>query len=129
MARQDWSVENVEGWEELHKDGIERDISDALAWFLLDIGIGQVNEKNFLEILRRIREVESACGMKLRQPGDDGSYPFVPIHADSIRRRFGMWANVTPKTKTFFNGQIAKEKAAKVRFEADQARHKASQEV
>lgn len=118
MPRQDWSVENVKDWEKLHSSHVEIDITEALAWYLLDIGIGQVNEKNFPEILLRIREVEDVIGARLRLRAADGSYPLTPIHADSIRRRFGMWANVTPRTKAAFRKLIDKERQAKADHEA-----------
>ena len=118
MPREDWSAARVENIDALHEEHIEREITEALAWYLLDIGIGRVDEKNFPEILRRIREVERVCGPKLRIRAEDGSFPLTPISEDSIRRRFGMWANVWPRNKTEFKALIKKEEQSKVRHEA-----------
>lgn len=117
MARQDWSVENVNDWEILHAVSVEREISEALAWYLLDIGIGRITEANLPEIMTRIRQVEEVCGAKLRLPDGNGGLPLTPIHMDSVRRRIGMWANVTPRTKTVFKKLIDKERADKVAHE------------
>ena len=126
MPREDWSAAAVEDIDKLHETHIEREITEALAWYLLDIGIGRVDEKNFSEIIRRIRQVEEVAGPKLRIRAEDGSYPLTPIHTDSIRRRFGMRSNVTPLSRTAFQELIRKERARKDQYLAEQARYEAS---
>lgn len=126
MPREDWSAAAVEDIDKLHETHIEQEITVALAWYLLDIGIGRVDEKNFSEIVRRIRQVEEVAGPRLRIRAEDGSYPLTPIHADSIRRRFGMRSNVTPISRTHFQQMIKKEQARKDRDLAAQAAYEAS---
>lgn len=116
--RQDWNVEAVQDWEKLHETHLEREISAALAWYLLDIGISRVNESNFKRIMRRIRQVEEAVGPKLRIRDENGDFPLTPITEEQVRRRFGMVAYITPRNEAEFKKLIDRERKAKARHEA-----------
>lgn len=115
--RQDWNVEAVQDWEKLHETHLEREISAALAWYLLDIGISRVNESNFKRIMRRIRQVEGAIGPKLRIRDANGDFPLTPITEEQVRRRFGMVAYVSLRTEAEFKKLIDRELALKARYE------------
>ena len=64
--------------------------------------------------------MEEVNGFYLRQRAEDGSFPLVPISSDSIYRRIGMRARVTPKTDQQFRAMIKRDRLLKELHEAEQ---------
>lgn len=114
---EDWTIEGCRNWQELGSDPVQRDVSAALAWFLLDAGIGEITVATFSKVMTRIRKIEEATGFKLHRRGPDGSYPLVAMESDDVYRRIGMRARVTPRGEREFNELIKREMAAKKRHE------------
>jgi hypothetical protein len=116
---QDWTIQDVRNWRELAEDPEEREVTTALAFALLGMGIGEVTEKTFSKVVTRLREMEEVNGFFLRWKAEDGSYPLVPIHSDAIYRRIGMRARVTPKNDQQFRAMIKRDRLQKELYEAE----------
>lgn len=111
----DWTIANVRDWRSLAEDPAERDITEALAWFLLDIGVREISTATFSKVMIRIRRVEGVNGFKLRLADGKGGFPLVEIPQDAVYRRIGMTARVKPLSDKDFNALIKREEAAKAR--------------
>ena len=117
---QDWTIEGVRNWRELAEDPDEREVTTALAFAMLGIGIGHLTEQTFSKVVTRLREMEEVNGFYLRWKAEDGSFPLVPIHSDAIYRRIGMRARVTPKNDQQFRAMIKRDRLQKELYEAEQ---------
>ncbi len=117
---EDWTIEGVRDWESLGEDADEREVTAALAYALLGIGVGEISEKTFSKVVTRLREMEEVNGFYLRWRAEDGSFPLVPIHSDAIYRRLGMRARVSPKTDQQFRAMIKRDRLTKELHEAEQ---------
>jgi len=116
---EDWTIEGVRDWQSLGEDADEREVTAALAWAMLGIGIGEISEKTFSKVVTRLREMEEVNGCYLRMRAEDGSFPLVPIHSDAIYRRIGMRARVSPKTDQQFRAMIKRDRLQKELYEAE----------
>jgi len=117
---QDWDMTGVRDWQALGEDADEREVTTALAFALLGIGIGEISEKTFSKVVTRIREVEEVNGYLLRWRDENDNFPLVPISSDAIYRRIGMRARVTPKNDQQFRAMMKRDRLQKELHEAEQ---------
>ena len=83
--------------ERLWKNEKEWPITSALIWLTLLIGIGEITEKNWIEVAARIAFYERIHGSYLVSNGQPR-----PFQAEWVQLRIGLRTNVSFMTKTKF---------------------------
>jgi len=71
-------------------------ITSALIWACMGIGIGQINKKTYKEFCLRLEMWQDATGPLLSNGKKD-----VRITSKDVRRRMGLWTNVTFKVEAW----------------------------
>jgi hypothetical protein len=90
-----WSIEKVADWKELTLDKNELELTQAIVFETMVVGIGQIREGTWAEFKARSDLWRTLDGEEL-------------IPAEAIKRRIGLSTNVSPETSGHFAGRIAK---------------------
>ena len=99
-----WSIEEVEDFEEkcfIHnEDGTRRlsEVTNALVWSTIGVGIGEITEKNWREYAYRLDLYQTLFGPLLTQVDDDGKAKPRPLTPLEVRDHIGLHTNVSIET-------------------------------
>ncbi|RDJ35734.1 MAG: hypothetical protein DWQ19_13025 [Crenarchaeota archaeon] len=97
----DWSLEKVHNWEELANNRTHRNITDAIVFKTMAIGISEITEKNYVEFYQRIRVWEQAFGASMYY-SEQGKRHEWPITLFDVKRRIGLFTNASRLTEKQF---------------------------
>ena len=105
-----WSIEEVEDFEEKcfteNEDGTRRlsEVTNALVWSTMGVGIGEITEKNWREYAYRLDLYQTLFGPLLSEwvPGkgghDDGAMQPRPLTPLEVRDHIGLHTNASIET-------------------------------
>ena len=87
-----WS--KVKDWKKLHDETDGYQVTEALVFLTMAIGISRIDEKNYLEFYRRLKFYEKLWGERPR-----------PITLEDVHRRIGLFTNASKLTEKQFISQ------------------------
>jgi hypothetical protein len=90
-----WSIEKVADWKELTTNATEANLTQAIVFESMVVGIGQIREGTWAEFKARSDLWRTIDGEEL-------------IPAEAIKRRIGLSTNVSSETRAHFASRIAK---------------------
>lgn len=96
-----WSVNKVKDWETLSKDAKEWNITDALIWATMWIGMPEIKKSNAEEFYARVHLHELLAGTALNT--QDGPYYLTK---EDVMRRIGLSTNASSMTRHKFNSSL-----------------------
>ena len=111
----DFDLSNIENYKEVcEKDGVYTPLTQTLVFGCMGVGLGSINEKNFVEFCSRLLTWQHCFGPLLST--EDGPYEITP---EDIWKFVGLRTNVQDisssafKTKVFRNLMDEKSNQAK----------------
>jgi hypothetical protein len=85
-------------------DKLDPEVTTAMLWVTIPIGMPRLTESNAEEFYRRVRAYELLAGNFMRD-ADGGVYPVTP---EIVRRYIGLETNASPLTAVQFKTQLAR---------------------
>ena len=115
------SIENL--------DALEPEVTRALIWMTMSVGMNRIDEKSIDEFTRRATIMERCTGPYLHH-ADDLGRPVAPrwITAKDIRDHLGMRTNATVHTKAQFKAKVWRRIEEKARGWSVQAENEQNME-
>lgn len=101
----DWNISKCENWEEL-KDEEHWPVTNALIWATMQVDLGEISEKNLDEFFTRLKMAEEVYGPLLFTWEKDQPKESLLTYG-AVKRRIGLYTNVSNKTPNQFNKRIA----------------------
>lgn len=102
-----WNMEDVEAFDEI-KEGFEWDITEAIIFGTMTIGINEITEDNADEVFVRLRMAEAVTGAPFWGPSEDGGRKEISWSHEMVTRRIGLRTNASPLSKAKFHGMITR---------------------
>lgn len=102
-----WNMEEVEAFDEI-KEGFEWDITEAMIFGTMTIGINEITAENADEVFVRLRMAEAVTGAPFWGPKEDGGRKSISWSHEMVTRRIGLRTNASTMTKAKFNGMITR---------------------
>lgn len=99
----DWSITDVANWESIsmkEENGKEAQLTHALIWGTLSIGLPGITAKNAAEFFWRIKVLEREDGAFVRYLDADKKVQDVLMERADIDRRIGLSTNVSTEGRT-----------------------------
>lgn len=100
-------MEDVEAFDEI-KEGFEWEITEAMIFGTMTIGINEITEDNADEVFVRLRMAEAFTGAPFWGPSEDGGREEISWTHEMVTRRIGLRTNASEMSKAKFNGRLAK---------------------
>lgn len=102
-----WNTEDVKDWSEIN-DGFEWQVTEAIIWATMLIGMNEITEANADEFFVRLRMSEALAGSPFYKTDEDGDRVDVHWQPEMVTRRIGLRTNAESLTKAKFHGRLTR---------------------
>lgn len=102
-----WNLTKIERDEEIRLNEQQWQITNAIIWLTMIIGMREITKKNYLEFAARIKVYEKVYGTYLSYCDENGKRQDWPITTFDIKRRIGLSTNASSLTKAQFLKNIS----------------------
>lgn len=101
-----WNMEDVEDFEEI-SEGFDWQITEAMIYGTMTIGINKITEANYQEVFVRLKMSEAIVGTPFIRWTDEGKEE-IGWSLEMVKRRIGLGTNASPMSKAKFNGMLTR---------------------